>query len=84
MELVLIIIGALIFIASIVVLLISLHKFNKSLPLGGAQIKVEGNNRIIFLCSVVAGGLGFLLLSLGMVFFNGWNCGTKTRINSII
>ena len=66
------IIGALIFVASIGFLSYFLYKFCKSLTLGGAAPKVEGNNRTIFLSLVAAGGIGFLVLSLGMVIFNSW------------
>lgn len=66
------IVGALIILGSIGFLGYFLHKFCKSLPLGGQTIKVEGNNRIIFLALVASGGLGFILLSLGMVIFNNW------------
>ena len=66
------IIGALIFVASIVFLSYFLHKFCKSLTLGGITPKVEGDNKLIFIGLVLAGGIGFLTLSLGMVLFNSW------------
>ena len=72
MGLFLIILGAVIFLGSIAFLGFYLHKFIKSLQLGGATLKIEGNTRIILLALVAAGGLGFLALSLGMVIFNEW------------
>lgn len=72
MGLALIIVGAILFLGSIGVLSYYLHKFVKQLSLGGTTPKVEGNNRIIFISSVLAGGVGFLVLSLGMVVFNSW------------
>ena len=66
------IIGALIFVASIGLLSYFLYKFCKSLTLGGVAPKVEGDNRLIFISLVLAGGIGFLILSLGMVLFNSW------------
>ncbi len=78
------IIGALIFVASIAVLSYFLHKFCKSLTLGGAAPKVEGDNRLIFISTVLAGGFGFLLLSLGMVLFNSWNFDAGNYVTNII
>lgn len=72
MGIAIIILGALIFIGSIVALGFLLHKFNKSLPLGGSVPKIEGDTRTFFIMAVAAGGIGFLVLSLGMVFFNKW------------
>ena len=72
MGIFLIILGAIIFIGSIVGLGYFLHKFNKSLSLGGITPKFEGNNLYILLALVGAGGIGFLALSLGMVFYNNW------------
>lgn len=66
------IIGALIFAASIGFLSYFLYKFCKSLTLGGVAPKVEGDNRLIFISLVLSGGIGFLVLSLGMVLFNSW------------
>ena len=72
MGLALIILGAVIFLGSIGFLFYFLHKFIKSLTLGGITLKIEGQTKIIFLSLVGAGALGFLLLSLGMVSFNNW------------
>ena len=72
MGIALIIVGLVIFAASLVALAIYLRKFVKELTLGGATPKVEGLYRIIFITSVLSGGLGFLVFSLGMVSHNAW------------
>ena len=72
MGLALIIIGAVIFLGSVTILGFALHKFCKSLTLGGTVIKVEGTTKWTFIGLVGAGAIGFLLLSLGMVNFNQW------------
>lgn len=73
MGIALLIIGALIFAGSITLLGIYLHKFCKSLTLGGQVLKIEGNYLYIFIGSIVATSLGFLLVCLGMTVFNNWN-----------
>lgn len=72
MGLVLIILGAVVFLGSIAILGVLLHKFCKSLTLGGTTLKVEGKTKWYFIALISAGALGFLLLSLGMVNFNQW------------
>ena len=72
MGIALLIVGLIIFLASIVGLIVYLRKFVKTLPLGGQQIKVEGTTKLILILAVVASGLGFLVFSLGMTFLNEW------------
>lgn len=72
MGLALIILGAVVFFVSVALLGIALHKFCKSLTLGGTVLKVEGKIKWIFIALVSCGAIGFLLLSLGMVLFNQW------------
>ena len=73
MSIAIIVLGALIFLGSIGFLFYRLNKFCKSLPLGGAAPKVAGDDRIFFIGSVIAGGIGLLVLSIGMVLFNHWD-----------
>ena len=72
MGLALIIVGAVLFLGTIGFLIYFLYKFCKSLTLGGVTLRVEGQTKWIFIGLVLGGGLGYLMLSLGMVSFNNW------------
>ena len=73
MGIAIIVLGLIIFLASIGFLIYRLVKFCKSLPLGGEAPKVAGDERWFLIGSVVAGGIGMLVLSIGMLLANHWD-----------
>ena len=73
MGLVLIIVGLVLGFACFGALIYFLRKFCKRLPLGGVVPKVEGNDRSTFLTLVLVQGITFVMMSFGMILYNGWS-----------
>ena len=67
MGIALLVIGLLIGLGGFGFLCYKLAKFVKSSPIGGLTLKIEGNDRIIFLALVLGVGVGTVLSNFGLV-----------------
>lgn len=72
MGLFLLIVGIILDVGVFAALIYVLHKFCKSLPLGGSKIKVEGDNKKLLIGLVIGQGIATVVSSFGFLTFNSW------------